>query len=111
MSSPPERRSRLPKEPARRSCDGDDTSMTAPALCCGELGLDAIAECSRRGIYCAPESCAYRALLRSQLEERAEQQIRLASLTVAADELQNVGGGWLSAQLRDLRDLLSREAS
>jgi hypothetical protein len=85
--------------------------MPARTLCCGQLGLDDIAECSRRGIYCSAGRCAYRALLDGQLERHADREWRLAQLTVAADYFAGRGhylGAWVAAQLRDLRDLLSR---
>jgi hypothetical protein len=42
----------------------------------------------------------------AELEARAALQLRIAWLTVHADRLWDVGGGLLSAQLLDLRDLL-----
>jgi hypothetical protein len=92
------------------SFDGDSSSMPARTLCCVQLGLDDIAECSRRGIYCAVDRCAYRALLGRQFERHADHEWRLAELAVAADYYAGEGdhlGAWVAAQLRDLRDLLS----
>ncbi|HEY3530387.1 MAG TPA: hypothetical protein VGK78_14670 [Nocardioides sp.] len=93
------------------SLDGDTASMPACASCCGELGLTDIAECSRRGIYCAPDTCAYRTLLRRQLERRADAVMRVAELRARAREYDAVAAfdahaAWLRAQLLDFADLL-----
>ena len=74
------------------------------AHCCGVLSLGELRECGRRGIHCGPELCA-----RERIAElHAERQLRIAQLTIQADSLDGVWGGFISAQLRDLRDLLER---
>jgi hypothetical protein len=112
VNGPPERESRPAANWAADVSAGnlDAASMPAGAPCCGQLGWPEIVECSRRGIYCSADRCAYRALLDRQLERHADHEWRLAELTVAADYFGARGhffGAWVAAQLRDLRDLLS----
>jgi hypothetical protein len=109
MNGPPERESRPAVNRAADVSAGDlDASMVPPAgtsdaHCCGALSLSDLQECGRRGLFCGPGQCARRRLA----ERHADHEWRLASLTVAASELHEIGNGWLAAQLLDLRDLLS----
>jgi hypothetical protein len=81
--------------------DGNSPSV-APATCCGMLSLTEIRECARLRIFCGLDRCARRWLV----EQRADTVLRCVQLRLHADVIQEYMDGWLSAQLRDLADLL-----
>ena len=93
-----------------------ETPATSPNLrasgeearrwCCLSLGIAERELLGRMRLNCAT-GCAWAQLL----ERRADTALRCAQLRLNADVLSEYMDGWLSAQLRDLADLLEqREA-